>query len=157
MTEHRFSSWWGAALLAVLIGLGTHTMPVAPSPGRWEPNAERASHAESTWVLEYLVAHPRTGDRISTGLYLALAESEDAWVVAYLARQQTALARAAARLDHRAHANEREDLRFVVEALQHYRALVASGQNGANAFALLLDDKIGPQLREEALRKMKIK
>jgi hypothetical protein len=136
----------------MLIGLSTYAAPVAPSPGRWEPDAERALRAESAWVLQYLQAQPRTGDHISTGLYLALAEHEDAWAAAYLTRQHAALAQAAARIDPQINDDQHEEIyRSVERTLQHYQTLVASGQSHANAFALLLQDHVGPQLRKQAL------
>lgn len=149
MTGQRIPrSWWCALLLAVVVGLGTSANPVLPSPGRWEADPYQAYQIDGAWILDYLVTYPRTGDRISTSLYLALAESEDTWAAAYLDRQMAALERSAARFDRQRESSQ--DPYAVDVVLQHYRRLITAGQAGANIFTLLLQDEIGPQLRQQA-------
>jgi len=143
-------SWWAALALAVLLGIGSQSVLIAPSPGRWQGNAVQAVHAESASVLKYLVAQPRTGDRIADSLYLALLEGEDAWAAAYLERQHTALARAAARLSTE-HIEAHDIATLTLQTLHHYQALIAAGQAHHDAFQRLVTDQTGPQLRERAL------
>jgi len=90
---------WGVPLvLVLLIGLGLNAAVVPESLGRWQASSRRAVAIESAWILHYLVVSPRVGDRISTSLFVALAEGDNTWVATYLARQRAALDRAARRL-----------------------------------------------------------
>jgi hypothetical protein len=143
-------SWWAALALAVLIGIGALSVPIAPSPGRWQVDAVQAVHDESASVLHYVVMQPRAGDRIADSLYLALLEGEDAWTAAYLQRRYAALAHAAARLPIE-HKEAHNTAALTLQTIEHYQALIAAAQADHDAFQRLIADQVGPQLREHAV------
>ncbi len=97
-TIHSRTTWYALLIvLSLALGLGLNAGTIPESPGRWQPDGAKAAILESNWAYDYLTVQPRDGDHISSNLYVALAEGENAWAAAYLERQRDALARASGR------------------------------------------------------------